>query len=57
MLRNIFDPLYLSKEAKAHLNDWENKAYNLRMEISELEKQIHGMKMVLAIYRLVWLHY
>ena len=40
----IFDPLYLSKEAKAHLNDWENKAYNLRMEISELEKQIHGMK-------------
>ena len=22
----IFDPLYLSKEAKAHLNDWENKA-------------------------------
>lgn len=41
---HIFDPVYLAKAAKVYLNDWENKAHNLKMEISELEKQIHGIE-------------
>lgn len=40
----LFDMVYLVREAKSHLIDWENKAYNLRMEISELDKQIYGIK-------------
>lgn len=41
---HLFDTVYLVREAKSYLNDWENKAYNLRMEISEMDKQIHGIK-------------
>ena len=39
----LFDPAYLQKAAKEYLNDWENKAYHLKIEISEQEKQIHGI--------------
>ena len=40
----LFDPLHLFKASKEYLSDWENKAYNLRMEINEIEKQIHGIR-------------
>jgi DNA repair exonuclease SbcCD ATPase subunit len=40
----IFDPVQLAREAKAYLKDWENKAHNLKMEISEMEKQLHGIE-------------
>lgn len=40
----LFDPLYLNKASREYLNDWENKAYHLRMEISEVEKQIQGIQ-------------
>lgn len=40
----IYDQMYLAKAAKEHLNEWENKVYNLKMEISELEKQIHSIE-------------
>jgi chromosome segregation ATPase len=40
----LFDPDYLVKAVKEYLNDWENKTYHLKIEISELEKQIHGIE-------------
>ena len=39
-----FETAYIVKAAKEYLKDWENKAYNLKMEINELEKQIHGIE-------------
>lgn len=40
----LFDKAYLMKETKEVLNEWENKAYHLRMEINAFEKQIHGIE-------------
>lgn len=40
----LFDTAYLVNAAKEYMNDWENKSYHLKMEISELEKQIHGIE-------------
>ena len=40
----LFDSDYLAKAAKEYLNDWENKAHHLKMEINELDKQIHGIE-------------
>lgn len=40
----LFDAAYLMDAAKEYINDWENKSYHLKMEISELEKQIHGIE-------------
>ena len=40
----LYDKPLISKAVKQYLNDWENKAYSLKMEISELEKQIHGIE-------------
>lgn len=40
----LYDRQLITKEAKLYLNDWENKIYSLKMEISDLEKQIHGIE-------------
>jgi chromosome segregation ATPase len=41
---NLYDQVYLLKSAREYLNDWTNKEYNIKMEISELERQIHGIE-------------
>jgi len=40
----LYDQLYLLKSAREYLNDWTNKEYNIKMEISELERQIYGIE-------------
>ena len=40
----LYDKLFLAKEARAYLSRWENKTHTLKMEISELEKQIYGIE-------------
>lgn len=40
----LYDQIYILKSAKEYLNDWTNKEYNIKMEISELERQIHGIE-------------
>jgi len=40
----LYDQVYLLKSAREYLNDWTNKEYNIKMEISELERQIHGIE-------------
>ncbi len=40
----LYDKPFIAKEARLYLSDWENKVYALKMEISELEKQIHGIE-------------
>ncbi len=40
----LYDKPFIAKEARLYISGWDNKAYNLKMEISELEKQIHGIE-------------
>lgn len=40
----LFDHEYIVREAREYLYNWEKKVFNLKMEIGDLEKRIHGVE-------------
>lgn len=40
----LFDHQYIVREAREYLYDWEKKSFNIKMEISDLQKRIHGVE-------------
>ncbi|MGB7604537.1 MAG: hypothetical protein WBL93_03575 [Lutisporaceae bacterium] len=41
---NIFDNSYVSKTIQEKINSWSNKSFNLKMEVSEIEKLLCGVE-------------